>query len=89
MLIALILVFILVIFLILKIKKRTPKQVPEEMVEVSFSNENGQYVATGNTGEFIIKKDNRFEFLVKDGVIIACKDNSRYQEFIYYKEASR
>ncbi|WP_066304002.1 hypothetical protein [Bacillus sp. FJAT-29814] len=86
LLVALILVFILLFMIIFTIKNKTIKQVPMETVKVNFSNKNGQYVATGNTGEFIIKKDNRFEFLVKDGVIIACKDNSRHQEFIYYKE---
>ncbi|WP_377558966.1 hypothetical protein [Ornithinibacillus salinisoli] len=68
-------------------KKQSIKQVPVKKVDISFKNVNGNYIATGNKNEFIVKKDDRFEFLVKDGEIIACKDNSRHSQFIYYKEA--
>ncbi|MDD7794367.1 hypothetical protein [Clostridium sp. 'White wine YQ'] len=45
----------------------------------------GNFKYIGDKDNFVVSKDNRFEFLVKDGVIVACKDKKRHSDFVYYK----
>lgn len=54
-------------------------------VKISINNANGKYKVSGNKNKFVIKKDKRFEFLVEDGVIVACKDKLRDDKFKYYE----
>lgn len=49
---------------------------------------NSNFDIQGQENEFIIQKDARFEFLVVDGQIVACKDNQLHENFIYYKDVS-
>lgn len=55
-----------------------------EKINYDYDSEFGKFKARGSSKEFIIKKDSRFEFLVKEGVIIACRDKNRHKGFIYY-----
>ena len=47
---------------------------------------NGKFIIKGSKEKFIIKKDNRFEFLVKNGRIIAFRDLNISKDFVYYNE---
>ena len=49
---------------------------------------NGIFNIQGKEDEFIIQKDERFEFLVVDGRIVACRDNRLHEDYIYYKDVS-
>lgn len=44
----------------------------------------GTFIIKGSKEKFIIKKDDRFEFLIKNGRIIAFKDLSISNDFVYY-----
>lgn len=46
---------------------------------------NGKFIIKGSKEKFIIKKDNRFEFLVKNGRIIAFRDLNISKDFVYYQ----
>lgn len=53
-------------------------------VNCTYESELGKFKADGELEKFIIKKDERYEFLVENGVIIACKDKEHNKQFIYY-----
>lgn len=55
-----------------------------QRIDRNFDTEFGKFKATGNMERFIISKDEKYEFLVENGVIVACKDNQRHSEFVYY-----
>lgn len=61
----------------------------DEKIEKAFKMNDSQFDVNGNSKEFIIKKDNRFEFLVKNGVIVACKDMQKHTDFIFYEEVKK
>ncbi|MEZ7173222.1 hypothetical protein [Sporosarcina sp. OR05] len=46
------------------------------------------FTIEGKENRFIITKDDRFEFLVENGLIVACKDLNRHEVFIYYEEVN-
>ncbi|MFD1780152.1 hypothetical protein ACFSFW_15910 [Fredinandcohnia salidurans] len=77
---------LVVISLLFLYKRSREKLVKPVSVRVMYSSGNGNFEATGDVEEFVIKKNDRFEFLVKDGVIVACKDRNRHSDFIFYKE---
>lgn len=49
----------------------------------------GKFIIKGNKEKFIIKKDDRFEFLIKDGRIIAFKDLTISNDFVYYDKGEK
>ena len=49
----------------------------------------GEFIIKGSKEKFIIKKDDRFEFLKKNGRIIAFKDLSISNDFVYYNKGER
>ena len=51
-----------------------------------YESKEGKFIIKGSKEKFIIKKDDRFEFLIKDGRIIAFKDLSVSNDFVYYNE---
>lgn len=55
-------------------------------IHVKYSNSDSTFVVDGTTDKFVIKKDDRFEFLIENGIIVACKDKKRHKDFIYYME---
>ncbi len=48
--------------------------------------ENNMFHIKGNKDEFIIKKNDKVEFLIKDGEIVAIKNAKVDENFVYYKE---
>ncbi len=75
-----IVIFFIIIFYILFLKKK------DEVIRWEYDGNERKLVAKGKREKFKIKVDNRFEFLVEDGVIVACKDKKRFRRFIYYRE---
>lgn len=63
---------------------KRPK-IEDEKIYHAFEMNDSQFTVDGDNKEFIIKKDNRFEFLVKNGVIVACKDIKKHTDFIFYE----
>nr|WP_288713254.1 hypothetical protein [uncultured Intestinibacter sp.] len=63
--------------------KKTRKQ---KAIDVSqkYKCYEGDFVVVGKKDNFKITKDNQFEFLVKDGQIVATKDLKVSDEFVYY-----
>lgn len=53
-------------------------------IDFVYNSNEGKFLVEGNREKFIIKKDNRFEFLVENGLITAVKDKRRHKEFIRY-----
>ena len=49
----------------------------------------GKFIIKGSKEKFIIKKDDRFEFLIKDGRIIAFKDLTISNDFVYYDKGEK
>ncbi|MBS4174293.1 hypothetical protein [Bacillus sp. FJAT-49736] len=86
-LLVIIIAFVLVGWL--KQRGKTAKQldpISPTAIHATYSNSNSTYVADGTSDRFVIKKDDRFEFLIENGMIVACKDKSRHSDFIYYTE---
>lgn len=83
-------IIIILVFLGWKYQRAKKENQFNEMfptdIDVTYSNSGSTYVADGTTDNFIIKKDDRFEFLIENGIIVACKDNRRHTDFIYYME---
>ena len=49
-----------------------------------YNSKDGKIVLNGTDKNYIIRKDNRFEFLVKNGDIVAYKDKTVSDKFKYY-----
>jgi uncharacterized protein (UPF0333 family) len=58
-------------------------------VDVNYTNKNAIFLARGKLDDFVIQKNDRFAFLVRDGVIVACKDNQKHQDFVFYTEVEK
>lgn len=53
-------------------------------IDRAYMSDAGVFRVEGKANRFVIRKDDRFEFLVENGVITACKDRTRHKEFVYY-----
>jgi hypothetical protein len=82
---ALVLISILILW-----KKWNQKVLPNTPERVSFSltSSSGPVEADGNMDEFTITVENRYTYLVRDGVIVAYKDSSKNHEFKEYSEVN-
>lgn len=65
-------------------KKKSKISLVELGIDCEYKCEHGNFIIKGKKSNFTIKKNGRFEFLVKDGQIIACKDKRKTPEFVYY-----
>jgi len=70
--------------ILLKKRKKKNNIIEIRKVDCAYESELGEFKADGELEKFVIKKDDRYEFLVENGVIIACKDKVRNKQFIYY-----
>ncbi len=82
--ITIIAVFVIICSGIYFIKNK--KNTNEKQIDVSqkYKCYEGDFVIVGKKDNFKITKDNQFEFLVKDGQIVATKDLKASDEFVYY-----
>ena len=55
-------------------------------VNIKYSKDSDTFVLKGKKDNFIITKNGKHSFLVKDGMIIAYKPNKIFSKFKYYKE---
>jgi hypothetical protein len=93
---ALILVFILLKKWNKKELKRRSKQLTltltssngPEQVALTLTSSNGPVEADGDMNEFRITIENRYTYLVKDGVIVAYKDSYKSNTFKEYVEVN-
>ena len=69
------------IFLIVK-RKKHDKIHP--IISENYSCADGTFEAFGKKNHFTIKKNNKIEYLVKDGQIVACRDITKSPDFVYY-----
>lgn len=53
-------------------------------IDTIYESDEGRFEIKGTKREFIIKKDGKFEFLIRDGQIVAVKDKRRSQDFVNY-----
>lgn len=51
---------------------------------MTYKSKEGEFDILGVKNEFVVMKNKKIEFLVKDGQIIACRDLRVGNEFIYY-----
>ncbi|MFA9559199.1 hypothetical protein ACERII_17965 [Evansella sp. AB-rgal1] len=56
----------------------------KKRINATYVTDQGEFAIKGNMDRFIVKKDDRYEFLVDKGVIIACKDKQIHKKFVYY-----
>lgn len=56
----------------------------KKKINIRYELKEGTFIIKGSKEKFIIKKDDRFEFLIKNGRIIAFKDLSISNDFVYY-----
>ena len=82
--ITIIAVFVIICSGIYFIKNK--KNTNEKQIDVSqkYKCYEGDFVIVCKKDNFKITKDNQFEFLVKDGQIVATKDLKASDEFVYY-----
>lgn len=78
---------IIVLIIIIVVKKNNGSENKEIIPKVEWyqKTETGEFKAIGKMNKFIISKDDRFEFIVENGVITACKDKQISDEFIEYR----
>ncbi|WP_238656056.1 hypothetical protein [Paenibacillus piscarius] len=79
MTIAFLVILLLIVVAIMFIRKKTSVK-----IDKAYMSDAGKFQIEGHAHSFIIQKDDRFEFLVEDGIITACKDRTRHKEFVYY-----
>lgn len=51
--------------------------------------DNQKFIVHGRKNKFTISSDTGNEFLVKNGIIVACKNPNYSTKFIYYKENTK
>jgi hypothetical protein len=67
------------------IKNKSPKNnYLSKRLYKDFKIDNEHYLVKGHMNNFTITKANRFEFLVKNGIIVACRDKNKLGKFVYY-----
>lgn len=72
---------IIVIAMIVLISKKWVKK-----VTASYREANGRtFKIKGDEDTFIISKNKQYDFLVKQGRIVASRDRSRSRKFVYYE----
>lgn len=65
-------------------RKKSKISLVETGINCEYKCEHGNFKIKGKKSDFTIKKNDQFEFLIKDGQIIACKDKRKNLEFVYY-----
>jgi hypothetical protein len=65
-------------------KKKSKISSFDDGINCEYKCEHGNFKIKGKKCDFVIKKNGQFEFLVRDGQIIACKDKRKTSEFVYY-----
>ena len=60
------------------------KKKENERIDLTYKSKEGEFDILGVKSEFVVMKNKKIEFLVKDGQIIACRDLRVGNEFIYY-----
>jgi len=67
-----------IVFFNIRRRRRNPK--------ISIMHKSGEdtYNIVGQMDSFIISKNERYEFIVKDGLIIGSRDRSKSSQFVYY-----
>lgn len=81
--------FILVVIIFFYIrhlldKKKKKRALAEGRLYCDYKCQQGNFKIEGIKNDFTIKKNGRFEFLIKDGQIVACKDKRKNSNFVYY-----
>ena len=66
----------IIIYVVIKNNKKKIKK--------HYSCEDGEFDIIGKKEQFIIVKNGDFEFIVKNGKIISCKDKRNSDNIIYY-----
>lgn len=72
---------------VMLLKKRRSSENKDSIRKLNWSQKTaiGDFKAIGKMNKFIISKDDRFEFIVENGVITACKDKKFSDKFIEYR----
>lgn len=80
-----ILAILIISFMIIS-KKRSRKTKTQGNIRIkqSYISNEGKFYINGKKNSFSISKNGVFEFLVKDGQIVACKDKRNGADFVYY-----
>lgn len=81
-LILLIIIFFYIRHLINERKKK--RALAEGRLYCEYKCQQGNFKIEGIKSGFTIKKNSRFEFLIKDGQIVACKNKRKNGDFVYY-----
>lgn len=66
------------------IKKKRRNKTGNVRIKQTYKCKEGKFYIKGKKNNFTISKNGTFEFLVKDGQIVACKDNRKRANFVYY-----
>ncbi len=61
----------------------------KEKFNKNYDLDEDKFIIKGSKDNFIIRKNDRFEFLVKNGRIIAFKDLEKSNNYIYYKKGEK
>lgn len=84
--ILIILIFILVVVYFRMRKTKTVALIkPKEQIKEFYKSAEGEFKIIGYKDEFIVTKDKKLDFLVKNGQIVASRDKRIGKEFVYYE----
>ncbi|MFI3201645.1 MAG: hypothetical protein R3Y54_08995 [Eubacteriales bacterium] len=76
-------ILIIVIIILVVRKKNKLKNNPK--LKKTYRCEDGKFKVKGKRNNFIVRKNKKIEFLVKDGNIVACRDLRVSRKFILYE----
>lgn len=65
-------------------KRKKKKALAKNKLYYEYKCQQGNFKVEGIKSDFLIEKNDRFEFLIKDGQIVACKDKRKNDQFVYY-----
>lgn len=79
-------IIIVLVLVICSYKKKYHSIKPKmtATLNCTYSCDEGNFKIDGTKDMFIIDKNSKYEFLVKNGQIVACKDKNVSLDFVYY-----
>lgn len=80
------LLFAIIGYILFKVTQYIYTKSNDKHFEHNIEIEGSEFNVKGNDDRFIIRKNDRFEFIIENGKIIAGKDRTRHEKFTYYKE---
>lgn len=81
--------FLIIGLIVLIVVVNRNKKKEDKTINRSYLCDDGHFLINGQIDEFIISKNDKFEFLVKNGRIVSCKDKRVSGDFVNYGDVNK